>query len=192
MRTRRIQLAALLLLLVASCKDGDTAVGPGATPTIMLTKGILLTMGINGIGQHDTLVFRIGRGGTVTLTSFEWWILDDHDGFIKWDNDRWDMVATGSGSDIHRITRPGTGTTIFAWDGSWDGVQQKEVYHLVTRKDVSDSTDFHSHPLDNGHFTIEPVSLPGCYLNAEHDYSAGSSTEFIQGKPQEFWFEPWE
>jgi hypothetical protein len=75
---------------------------------------------------------------------------------------------------------------------STGGVPPKPYPELTTKNMIDDSTGFIITTLANGHFTIQPEGFPGWYLNAEHDYQPGSPTEFIEGQPQEFWFEPWE
>jgi hypothetical protein len=188
-----LPLLALLLFLAACREDPPVSLGTDNPPgTLKITRGLLVTMGINGIGEMDTLVFRVGKNGGMDITSYDWTVLDDHDGFVKYDYDIWHLELTGSGTDIHRIVRPVDNAPMFRWNVDFDSQKQKEYYFLMTTKDVSDSTDFHIHSLSNGHFTIEPVSLPGYYLNVQHSYAQGRSTEFIQGQPQEFWFQPWE
>jgi hypothetical protein len=185
----------VLVLFASSCKDGDSAVDPGTNTlpgTMKFTKGLVVTMGINGIGELDTLVFRVGKNGGYDITSYDWTVLSDHDGFVKYDYDIWHLEPTGSGTDVHRIVRPVSTAPMFRWERDFDSQQQKEIYIFTARMQDSANSDFHIHELSNGHFTIEPVALPGYYLNVEHSYSPGRAAEFIQGEPQEFWFQPWE
>lgn len=185
-----------LVLFLPSCKEEDNPASPGTnnTPgTIRITRGVLVTMGLNGIGLHDTIAFRIGRGtgysGNISLTSFDWEILANHTGFLKPEDDIWSLSSTGSGSGIYRIERPGN-APYFGWD--FNSAYGSEYYSIRTAKTTSDTTSFRINALSNGHFTIELVFLPGYYLNAQLPQTPGRTTEFVQGKPQEFWFEPWE
>jgi hypothetical protein len=184
-----------LVLFASSCKDGDSAVDPGTNNppgTIRITKGLLVTMGKNGIGDIDTLVFRVGKNGGYDITSYDWVILADHDGFVKYEYDIWHLEGTGSGIDVHRVVRPVSTAPMFRWYTSFDSQQQKDIYGITARMQDTGNSEFHIHELSNGHFTIEPVTLPGYYLNVEHSMYEGRDAEFIQGQPQEFWFQPWE
>jgi hypothetical protein len=181
-----------LVLLLASCKDEENPVNHNTPGTIKITKGLLVTKGINGVGEMDTLVFRVGKSGGYDITSYDWTVLDDHDGFVKFDYDIWHLESTGSGTDVHRIARPVSTAPLFRWKKSFDSQQQKDIYVFTAMILDSTNSDFHIHELSNGHFTIEPVGLPGYYLKVQHTYSPGIAAEFVQGAPQEFWFQPWE
>jgi hypothetical protein len=189
----RSLLIPALALFLFSCKTDDSTVDPGNsnTPgTIRITQGVLVAKGLNSRNTSDTIALTISRGVSITVYDFDLEMLVNNSGVLDRNDDIWHLESTGSGTDIYRIIRPGTKATMLQWRNSHH--TQGSYYGLYATVSASDSTSFHIHPLSNGHFTIEPVLLPGYYLNMQHLHAPGQQEEFIQGKPQEFWFQHWQ
>ena len=165
----RLSTAALIVFGLASmcgmCSKDDKQLS--TTPTIRNSTGLLATIGINSIGNTDSICFRFSNSlnsiGDLTDLS----PTARSGGFVKKPRDLATLEAVGS--NRWTITKNGGTGSLLKLGGSENVGGNFTARHslgLTTNK-ASDSAQFIIHDAGNGAFYIESALKPGLHLITE-------------------------
>lgn len=165
----RLSTAALIVFGLASmcgmCSKDDKQVS--TTPSIRNSTGLLATMGINGIGNTDSLCFRFSNSltsiGNITDLSPN----ARSGGFVEKPRDL--AVLEAVGTNRWTLTKNGgTGAHLKLGSSENIGGNFTARHHLgVTTNKSSDSAQFILHDAGDGAFYIESALKPGLHLITE-------------------------
>ena len=184
---KRIDLHAALFLIsltcvFATCSKNDATINNSQQPvTLQYNKGFLVTIGVDGIGQIDSVVIRYGPAQPVTSYSY----IGVANGFVERPKHTWEIIPTGTNQWRIRYN-----------DGRYLGYKP-DIYNPNAKKfSVSmdqtpgDNNLFVMNKTDNK-FYIQPAANKNVYLNTMPadvlpPISAHRSAAFVETK--QMWF----
>lgn len=166
------------------------------TPTIRNSTGFLATMGVNGLGNTDTICFRFSNSlnsiGSITDLNMNARI----GGFVEKPKDmavleavatnRWTLTKNGGSGSLLKV-------------GSSENVSGNYTprHHLgVTTNKASDSAQLMLHDAGDGAFYIESAFKPGLHLiteaaNIQPPHPRHATWRWDHTKKQKWFIVPW-